>query len=65
LVARHLPDYQDAGLAVAEMFPEMQRHRGLADLRLVIARKIWAEAYRKPRHFRPSVPVQRWEGPSK
>jgi hypothetical protein len=22
LVARHLPDYQDAGLAVAEMFPE-------------------------------------------
>ena len=37
LIAQHPPDHQDAAVALAEMLFRMQRHRPLADLRLVIA----------------------------
>src|SRR4051812_39560427 len=40
LLAEHPPDHQDAAVALAEMFFRMHRHRTLADLRLVIARKL-------------------------
>ena len=40
LVAQHPPHHQDAAVALAEMFFGMQRHRPLADLRLVIPGKL-------------------------
>src|SRR6266540_5020640 len=40
LIAQHPPDHQDAAVALAKVLFRMQRHRALADLRLVIAREL-------------------------